>query len=46
MQFHGVDTRQQFKRMRALAPDSFRAFLDFDTKAFAERRATDERPRS
>jgi len=36
MQFHGVDTRQQFKRMRALVPDSFRAFLDFDTKAFAD----------
>lgn len=35
MTFHGVDTRRQFKRMRELAPDAYRAFLDFDRKAFA-----------
>jgi AhpD family alkylhydroperoxidase len=36
MVFHGVDTGRQFKRMRELAPDPYRAFLDFDGKAFAE----------
>src|SRR5262245_51126328 len=35
MVFHGVDVRKQFKRMRELAPDSYRAFLEFDGKAFA-----------
>jgi AhpD family alkylhydroperoxidase len=35
MTFHGVDTRTQFKRMRELAPESYRAFLDFDKKVFA-----------
>src|SRR5262249_20467883 len=29
------DTRRQFKRMRELAPETYRAFLDFDGKAFA-----------
>jgi AhpD family alkylhydroperoxidase len=36
MEFHGVDVRSQFKRMRELAPDAYRAFLEFDAKAFAE----------
>ena len=34
MVFHGVDVRKQFKRMRELAPEPFRAWLDFDKKAF------------
>ena len=34
MQFHGVDVPRQFKRMRELAPDAYRAWLEFDTKAF------------
>src|SRR5213596_1690858 len=37
MVFHGVDVRKQFKRMRELAPEAYRAFLEFDGKAFAER---------
>ena len=36
MQFHGVDVRSQMKRMRTHAPESFRAFLEFDGKAFAD----------
>ena len=36
MEFHGVDTRTQFKRMRELAPEPFRAFLEFDQKAFKD----------
>ena len=36
MEFHGVDVRKQFKRMRDLAPEPYRAFLEFDAKAFAE----------
>ena len=36
MTFHGVDTAKQFKHMRELAPEAFRAFLDFNGKAFAE----------
>lgn len=35
MTFHGVDMTTQLRRMRELAPDAFRAFLDFDKKAFA-----------
>jgi AhpD family alkylhydroperoxidase len=35
MTFHGVDMSTQLRRMRELAPDAFRAFLDFDKKAFA-----------
>jgi AhpD family alkylhydroperoxidase len=35
MQVHGVDVAKQFKRMRELAPDAYRAFLEFDSKAFA-----------
>src|SRR5207247_93505 len=36
MVFHGVDVKKQFKRMRELAPEAYRAFLDFDGKAFAD----------
>ena len=36
MVFHGVDVKKQFKRMRELAPEAYRAFLEFDAKAFAE----------
>src|SRR5206468_12557880 len=36
MMFHGVDVKKQFKRMRELAPEAYRAFLEFDGKAFAE----------
>ena len=35
MVFHGVDMKKQLKRMRELAPEAYRSFLDFDTKAFA-----------
>ena len=34
MIFHGVDVKKQFKRMRELAPEPFRAWLEFDGKAF------------
>ena len=36
MTFHGVETGKQFRRMRELAPDAYRAFLDFDGKAFKD----------
>ena len=36
MNFHGVEVAKQFKRMRELAPEAYRAFLEFDGKAFAE----------
>ena len=36
MQFHGVDTNTQFKKMRDLVPEAYRAFLDFDQKAFKD----------
>ena len=36
MEFHGVDVNTQFKKMRELAPEPFRAFLDFDAKAFKD----------
>ena len=36
MQFHGVDVKTVFKRMRELAPDAYRAWLDFDRKAMAD----------
>jgi AhpD family alkylhydroperoxidase len=35
MEFHGVDMRTALKRMRELVPEAYRAFLDFDGKAFA-----------
>ncbi len=34
MQFHGVDVPRQFKRMRELAPETYRAWLEFDKQAF------------
>jgi AhpD family alkylhydroperoxidase len=33
MRFHDVDVSRQFKRMRELAPDAYRAWLEFDRKA-------------
>ena len=36
MEFHGVDVKTQFKRMRELAPEAYRAFLEFDQKAFKD----------
>src|SRR5690348_11889817 len=36
MMFHGVEVKKQFKRMRELAPEAYRAFLEFDGKVFAE----------
>ena len=34
MKFHDVDVSLQFKRMREFAPEQYRAWLDFDRKAF------------
>jgi AhpD family alkylhydroperoxidase len=34
MKFHDVDVSRQFKRMRELAPEPYRAWLEFDRKAF------------
>ncbi len=36
MTFHGVNAAKQFKHMRELAPDAYRAFLEFDRTAFAD----------
>ena len=36
MVFHGVDVRKQFKHMRELAPEAYKAWLEFDGKAFAD----------
>jgi AhpD family alkylhydroperoxidase len=36
MEFHGVDVGTQFKRMRELVPETYRAFLDFDKQAFKD----------
>ena len=36
MELHGVDVKTQFKKMRELAPDACRAFLEFDQKAFKD----------
>jgi AhpD family alkylhydroperoxidase len=36
MTFHGVDAAKQFKHMREVVPDQYRAFLEFDGKVFAE----------
>jgi AhpD family alkylhydroperoxidase len=36
MDFHGVDVNTQFKRMRELVPETYRAFLEFDQKAFKD----------
>jgi len=36
MQFHGVDMKQSLKTMRELAPDAYRAFLDFESKVWKD----------
>ena len=36
MEFHGLDVATQFKRMRELVPETYRAFLDFDKLAFKD----------
>jgi AhpD family alkylhydroperoxidase len=36
MQFHDVDVSTQFKRMRELVPETYRAFLEFDRAAFKD----------
>jgi len=36
MEFHGVDVKKQFGRMRELVPESYKAFLDFDQKVFKD----------
>jgi AhpD family alkylhydroperoxidase len=36
MQFHGVDVKTQFRRMRELAPEAYRRWLEFDKQAFAD----------
>jgi AhpD family alkylhydroperoxidase len=36
MEFHGVNVTTQFKRMRELVPETYRAFLDFDKLAFKD----------
>jgi len=36
MKFHEVDVAKVFKRMRELAPEAYRSWLEFDHKAFAD----------
>ena len=36
MDFHGVDVKTVFRRMRELAPDAYRGFLEFEQKVFAD----------
>jgi AhpD family alkylhydroperoxidase len=36
MKFHGVNLGEQFKHMREVVPDAYRAFLEFDKQAFAD----------
>ena len=36
MKFHGVNLGDQLKHMREVAPEAFRAFIEFDKQAFAE----------
>ena len=36
MEFHGVEVGKQFKRMRELSPEAYRAFLEFDKSAFKD----------
>lgn len=36
MRFHDVDMKQSLKTMREGAPEAYRAFLDFDSKAFKD----------
>ena len=46
MTFHGVDVAKQFKRMRELAPEAYRAFLDFDAQGVRRRARCRSRRRS
>jgi AhpD family alkylhydroperoxidase len=36
MEFHGVDVRKQFKHMRELAPEAYRAFLEFESTVWKD----------
>jgi AhpD family alkylhydroperoxidase len=36
MEFHGVDVKTVFRRMRELAPDAYRKWLEFDREAFRD----------
>ena len=36
MHFHDVNMKERLKTMRELAPDAYRSFIDFDTKAFKD----------
>jgi AhpD family alkylhydroperoxidase len=36
MEYHGVDAKRQFRRMRELVPEAYRAFLEFDGKVFGD----------
>jgi AhpD family alkylhydroperoxidase len=36
MEFHGVDVKKQFKRMRELAPEPYRAFLAFEATVWKD----------
>ena len=36
MEFHGVDVKTQFSKMRELAPEPYGAFLEFDKVAFKD----------
>lgn len=36
MQFHDADVPTVFRKMRELAPEAYRAWLEFDKKAFTE----------
>ncbi len=36
MEFHDVGVRTQFKKMREVVPELYRAFLEFDQKAFKD----------
>ena len=36
MTFHGVDVKTQFHRMRSLAPEAYRRWLEFDKACFAD----------
>ena len=36
MEFHDVNVGTQFKKMRELVPEAYRAFLDFDKLAFKD----------
>ena len=36
MEFHGVDVKTVFRRMRGLVPEAYRRWLEFDHAAFAD----------